>query len=49
MERLEEYAKDESPFTEQENLPRDLIQEDLITNSEDSGGAESDPNRKISN
>ena len=33
MERLEEYAEEESPFTEQENLPRDPIQEDLTTNS----------------
>ena len=33
MERLEEYAEEESPFTEPENLPRDPIQEDLTTNS----------------
>ena len=33
MERLEEYAKEESPFTEPENLPRDPILEFLITNS----------------
>ena len=33
MERLEEYAKKESPFTEPENLPRDPIPEDLKTNS----------------
>ena len=33
MERLEEYAEEESPFTEQENLPRDPIQEDPTTNS----------------
>ena len=33
MERLEEYAKEESRFTEQENLPRDPIQEELTTNS----------------
>ena len=33
MERLEEYVEEESPFTEQENLPRDPIQEDLTTNS----------------
>ena len=33
MERLEEYAKEESPFTEPENLPRDPIPEDLTTNS----------------
>ena len=33
MERLEEYAEEESPFTEQKNLPRDPIQEDLTINS----------------
>ena len=33
MERLEEYVEEESPFTEQENLLRDPIQEDLTTNS----------------
>ena len=33
MEKLEEYAEEESPFTEPENLPRDPIQEDLTTNS----------------
>ena len=33
MERLEEYAEEESPFTELENLPRDPIPEDLTTNS----------------
>ena len=33
MERLEEYAEEESPFIEQENLPRDPIQEDITTNS----------------
>ena len=33
MERLEEYAEEESSFTEPENLPRDLIQEVLTTNS----------------
>ena len=32
MERLEEYAEEESPFTEPENLPRDPIQEYLTTN-----------------
>ena len=32
MERLEEYAEEESPFTEPENLPRDTILEDLTTN-----------------
>ena len=33
MERLEEYAEEESPFTEQEKLQRDPIQEDITTNS----------------
>ena len=33
MERLKEYAEEESPFTEQENLQRDPIQEDINTNS----------------
>ena len=33
MERLEEYVEEESPFTEQENLQRELIQEDITTNS----------------
>ena len=33
MERLKEYAEEESPFTEPENLPRDPIPEDLTTNS----------------
>ena len=33
MERQEEYVEDESPFTEQENLQRDPIQEDITTNS----------------
>ena len=33
MERLEEYAEEESFFTEQENLQRDTIQEDITTNS----------------
>ena len=33
MERLEDYAEEESPFTEPENLPRDPILEDLTTNS----------------
>ena len=33
MEILEEYAKDESPYTEQENLQREPIQEDITTNS----------------
>ena len=33
MERLEEYAEEESPATETGNLPRDPIPEDLTTNS----------------
>ena len=33
MERLEEYAEHESPYTEQENLQREPIQEDITTNS----------------
>ena len=33
MERLEEYAEEESPVTETGNLPRDPIREDLTTNS----------------
>ena len=33
MERLEEYAEGESPFTEQESLQREPIQEDITTNS----------------
>ena len=33
MEMLEEYADEESPVTEQRNLPRDPIPEDLTTNS----------------
>ena len=33
MERLEEYAQEESPATETWNLPRDPIPEDLATNS----------------
>ena len=33
MERLEEYAEEESPVTETGNLPRDPIPEDLTTNS----------------
>ena len=32
MERLKEYAEEESPFTESENLPRDHILEDLTIN-----------------
>ena len=30
---MEEYAEEESPFIEPENLPRDPILEDLTTNS----------------
>ena len=33
MERLEEYAEEESPFTEPKNLPRDPILEYLTNNS----------------
>ena len=33
MERLEEYAEEESPIIETRNLPRDPIREDLTTNS----------------
>ena len=33
MERLEEYAQEESPATEIGNLPRDHIPNDLTTNS----------------
>ena len=33
MERLEEYAEEEYPFIEQENLQRDPIHEDITTNS----------------
>ena len=33
MERLEEYAKEESPYTEQDNLQREPIQEYITTNS----------------
>ena len=33
MERMEEYAEQEFPFTEPENLPRDPIPEDLTTDS----------------
>ena len=33
MERMEEYAEEESPFAKPENLPKDPIQEDLTTNS----------------
>ena len=33
MERLEEYVKEESPYTKQENLQREPIQEGINTNS----------------
>ena len=33
METLEEYAGEESPYTEQDNLQRVPIQEDITTNS----------------
>ena len=33
MERLEEYAEEESPFIEQVNLQRELIREDITNNS----------------
>ena len=33
MERLEESSKEESPFTKQETLQRDPIQEDITTDS----------------
>ena len=33
MERLGEYAEEESHFTERRNLQRDPIQEDITTNS----------------
>ena len=33
MERLEEYAEEESPYTEQNNPQREPIQEDITTNS----------------
>ena len=33
MERMEEYAQEESPATKTGNLPRDPIREDLTTNS----------------
>ena len=33
MKRMEEYAEEESPFTEPENLQRDPIPEDLTINS----------------
>ena len=33
MERMEEYAEEESPYTKQDNLQREPIQEDITTNS----------------
>ena len=33
MEILEEYAKEESPYTEQDNIQREPIQEDITINS----------------
>ena len=33
MEMMEEYAEEESPFVEPQNLPRDSIPEYLTTNS----------------
>ena len=33
MERLEEYAQEQSPTTKTRNLPRDPIPEDLTTTS----------------
>ena len=33
MERMEEYAEEEYPFTEKENLQREPIPEDITTNS----------------
>ena len=33
MERLEEFAEEESSYTEQDNLQRKPIQEDIATNS----------------
>ena len=33
MERLEEYADEESPFNEQSNSKREPIQEEIINNS----------------
>ena len=32
MERLEEYANEESPFTEQSNSKREPIQEEITNN-----------------
>ena len=33
MERIEEYVEEESPYTEQDNLQREPIQEYITTNS----------------
>ena len=33
MERLEEYAEEESPYTERDNLQKEPIQEDITNNS----------------
>ena len=33
MEWLEEYVEEESPYTEQDHLQREPIQEDITTNS----------------
>ena len=32
MERLEEYAEEESPYTERDNLQKEPIQEDITNN-----------------
>ena len=33
MDRLEEYADEEPPYTEQDNIHKEHIQEDITTNS----------------
>ena len=33
MERLEEYAEEEYPYTEQDNLQKEPIQEEITNNS----------------
>ena len=33
MERLEEYANEESPFTKRINFKREIIQEEITNNS----------------
>ena len=33
MERLEEYVDEESPFNEQSNSERELVQEEITNNS----------------